>query len=86
MPFLFTVGTGAVNKAIDETVRDMKPGGVRRLVVPAKFDKGLDEEVYVQLRLRAIKGTSSFNICAVPPAGRVSASKLCQEGARPDVP
>ena len=86
MPFLFTVGTGAVNRAIDDAVRGMKPGGTRRLVVPAKFDKGIDEEVYVQMRLRAIKGTSSFNICAVPPSGRVTPSVFCQEGARPDVP
>ena len=86
MPFLFTVGTGAVNRAIDDAVRGMKPGGTRRLVVPAKFDKGIDEEVYVQMRLRAIKGTSSFNICAVPPNGRVTPSVFCQEGARPDVP
>ena len=31
MPFAFTVGTGAVHKAIDEAVRDMKPGDVRRV-------------------------------------------------------
>ena len=73
-------------RAIDDAVRGMKPGGTRRLVVPAKFDKGIDEEVYVQMRLRAIKGTSSFNICAVPPNGRVTPSVFCQEGARPDVP
>ena len=43
-------------------------------------------QVFMQIRLRAIKGTSSFNICAVPPAGRVPPSVLCQEGARPDAP
>ena len=37
MPLLFTVGTGAINRAVDEMVRDMKQGGVRRFVIPPKF-------------------------------------------------
>ena len=45
MPFLFTVGTGAVNKALDEGVRGMAPGGVRRVIIPKGFDVGISEEV-----------------------------------------
>merc|ERR1719408_54237 len=51
----FTVGTGAVNPALDEAVRGMKPGEVRRVVVPAKFNldkSGSNEPLYLQLRLR----------------------------------
>ena len=81
MPFAFTVGTGAVHRAIDEAVRDMKPGDVRRVAVPAGYDKGsqISEAVVVQIRLRNIKGPSELNICAVPPI-EVGPSILCQPG------
>lgn len=84
MPLLFTIGTGAVNRAVDEMVRDMRQGGVRRFRIPAKFDATslLRDELYVQIRLRDIKGPSRGGaICAVPPNGRVGPSILCQPGA-----
>ena len=74
----------AVNRAVDEMVRDMRQGGVRRFRIPAKFDATslLRDELYVQIRLRDIKGPSRGGaICAVPPNGRVGPSILCQPGA-----
>lgn len=84
MPMLFTIGTGAVNRAVDEMVRDMRQGGVRRFRIPAKFDATslVRDELFVQIRLRDIKGPSKGGaICAVPPNGRVMPSILCQPGA-----
>ena len=88
-PLLFTVGTGAVNPALDEMVRTMRPGGTRRVKVPASYNLIPGKEAYLSVRLRTIKGPSSFNICVVPlPTrfGRADKGLLCQEGARPDAP
>ena len=90
IPLRFTVGTGAVNPAVDEAVRTMIPGEVRRVVVPAKFDldkSGSKEPLYLQLRLRTIKGPSSFNVCAAPPVTtKIPASVICEPGAMGTVP
>ncbi len=88
-PLLFTVGTGAVNPALDEMVRTMRPGGTRRAKVPASYNLIPGKDAYLTIRLRAIKGPSSFNICVVPlptRKGRADKGLLCQEGARPDAP
>ena len=37
MPLLFTVGTGAVNPGLEKMIFSMKPGMVRRVVVPASY-------------------------------------------------
>ena len=85
----FTVGTGAVNPALDEAVRGMKPGEVRRVIVPAKFNldkSGSKDPLYLQLRLRTIKA-SSFNICCRPPGKNPPPiSVMCEPGALTSAP
>ena len=85
MPLLFTVGTGAINRAVGEMVRDMKQGGVRRFVIPPKFGPSsfVREELFVEVRLRNVKGqpVGLRSFCAVPPNGKVEASMLCEPGS-----
>ena len=85
MPFLFTVGTGAVNRAIDDAVRGMKPGGTRRLVVPAKFDKGIDEEDVVQMRAARHQGHVRASASARCRRTAGSRPRCSARRARPDV-
>jgi len=45
VPFIFTVGDGSAIAGLDEAIRGMKEGGVRRLLIPPSlaYVKGLDD-------------------------------------------
>lgn len=51
MPLLFTVGTGAVNPGLEKMIFSMKPGMVRRVVVPASYVCHYDYHRHRQLLL-----------------------------------
>jgi FKBP-type peptidyl-prolyl cis-trans isomerase len=45
VPFIFTVGDGKAIVGLDEAIRGMKAGGVRRMLIPLKYSyvSGLDD-------------------------------------------
>lgn len=84
---VFRVGDGTVNAAIDELVRTLPPGIVRRAVVPAAFDldQGTRAEyprpqpagtTYLELALRKTSASNSVGVC---PGGddRYAAASTC---------
>jgi hypothetical protein len=71
---LFGVGDGTVNAAVDELVRTLPPGVVRRAIVPAAFDldRGTRREyprpeppgtTYLTLALRKPSASNSVGTC-----------------------
>ena len=83
---LFTVGDGSVNPAIDELVRTLPIGKLRRAVVPASFELLRREQVayydpwpvvsYVELSIRRRTQSTPIFRCS-----SVDGSSMCVKGA-----
>ena len=89
---MFKCGDGTVNSAIDELVRTLPSGVVRRAIVPEKFDldRGTRPEyprptppgiTYVEMALRKVSASGSLGVC---PGGderyNTVASCICGSG------
>ena len=61
VPFIFVVGSGAAIKGLDEGIRGMKVGGIRRIVIPPSlsFVDGL-EDTYKNRKKHYAIGTEFF--------------------------